>query len=98
MAPEYVVVRVRLYNDTTREWSMNNIDNVSFEVVTRVPGDFDKDGDVDQSDFGHLQACYTGPGTDITDPECFDAFRRQIDSVSKIQSLLPDMPAAKSRL
>ena len=32
--------------------------------------DFDGDGDIDQSDFGRLQACYTGPGVPVTDPIC----------------------------
>jgi len=26
-----------------------------------VPGDFDGDGDVDLEDYGHFQACLTGP-------------------------------------
>ncbi len=33
--------------------------------VPRVPGDYDLDGDVDQEDFGHFQACITG---DLTPP------------------------------
>ncbi len=37
------------------------------------PGDFDGDRDVDMEDFGHLQACFTGPGTPATDPHCYDA-------------------------
>ncbi len=36
-------------------------------------GDFDHDGDVDQGDFGHLQACLTGAGVPQTDPDCSDA-------------------------
>lgn len=35
--------------------------------------DFDLDGDVDQSDFGHLQACLTGVGFAQNKPACFDA-------------------------
>lgn len=35
--------------------------------------DFDDDGDVDQSDYGHLQVCFTGTGAPITNPLCFDA-------------------------
>jgi hypothetical protein len=35
--------------------------------------DFDRDGDVDQADFGHFQACYTGSGRPSNDPVCFDA-------------------------
>jgi hypothetical protein len=38
-----------------------------------IPGDFDRDGDVDQEDFGHLQACMTGDANPVTDPACFDA-------------------------
>ena len=37
-----------------------------------VPGDFDLDGDVDQSDFGHLQECLLGPTVPQTDPGCAD--------------------------
>lgn len=36
-------------------------------------GDFDQDDDVDQADFGFFQACLTGSGVGITDPECLDA-------------------------
>jgi len=38
-----------------------------------VPGDFDRDGDVDQSDFGHLQACFSGLGASELPPGCEDA-------------------------
>jgi len=31
-------------------------------TVLVVPGDFDNDADVDQSDFGHLQNCMSGDG------------------------------------
>ena len=31
--------------------------------------DFDRDGDVDQSDFGFLQRCYSGKNTPV-DPGC----------------------------
>jgi len=37
-----------------------------------VPGDFDRDGDVDIADFGHLQVCLGGPGV-APQPECQDA-------------------------
>jgi hypothetical protein len=30
--------------------------------VVIFPGDFDNDGDIDQSDFGHLQSCMSGTG------------------------------------
>ena len=38
-----------------------------------VRPDFDQDGDVDQADFGHIQACFSGPGLEQTEPACFDA-------------------------
>ena len=34
--------------------------------------DFDRDNDVDQSDFAHLQLCFTGSAA-LTDPACADA-------------------------
>jgi hypothetical protein len=37
-----------------------------------VPGDFDSDGDVDQEDFGRLQACYSGVGHPQEDERCSD--------------------------
>jgi hypothetical protein len=30
----------------------------------------DRDGDVDQSDFGRFQACMSGPGVEQDDPAC----------------------------
>jgi hypothetical protein len=44
-----------------------------FIVRSPYPGDFDGDMDVDQEDFAHLQACFTGQGNAVTDPACFDA-------------------------
>ncbi len=38
-----------------------------------IRADFDGDGDVDQEDFGHLQACMSGPSVAPTDPGCADA-------------------------
>jgi hypothetical protein len=38
-----------------------------------VPGDFDRDGDVDHADFGHMQACLTGQGIPQDSPLCLDA-------------------------
>lgn len=42
-------------------------------AFARAPADLDRDGDVDQSDFGLFQACYTGPNTPQTDPACQSA-------------------------
>jgi hypothetical protein len=38
-----------------------------------IPGDFNRDGDVDQEDFGHLQACITGGSVPQTQSECLNA-------------------------
>lgn len=38
-----------------------------------IPGDMDSDGDVDQEDFGLLQACFSGTGEPQIDPGCIDA-------------------------
>jgi hypothetical protein len=43
----------------------------SFTVLP-LPGDFDLDGDVDQTDFAHLQNCFSGLGFSYA-PGCNDA-------------------------
>ena len=40
--------------------------------IVPVPGDFDRDGDVDQEDFGALQNCLSGAYVPQTLPECQD--------------------------
>lgn len=44
-----------------------------------VGPDFDRDGDVDLSDFGRMQACLTGPGIPQTDPSCQPTLLDAID-------------------
>jgi len=44
---------------------------VNVTVVTVSP-DFNGDGDVDQDDFGHFQACMTGSGVAQNTPACLD--------------------------
>jgi len=44
---------------------------VDLEPTSRA--DLDRDGDVDQEDFGHLQACLSGVDVTQTDPDCQDA-------------------------
>ncbi|MBI4579030.1 MAG: hypothetical protein HY718_04965 [Planctomycetes bacterium] len=39
----------------------------------RIPGDFDGDKDVDQTDFGTFQSCYTVPGDAGLAPACVGA-------------------------
>ncbi len=43
----------------------------TFEV-DRVSADFDRDGDVDQQDFAHLQLCLSGPDTPQGEESCAD--------------------------
>jgi hypothetical protein len=42
-----------------------------------IAGDFDRDGDVDQADFGFFQECLTGPVVPVTNPDCA---RAKLDS------------------
>ncbi len=44
-----------------------------FEAAPFVKPDFDRDEDVDQADFGHLQACFCGEGLEQARPECLNA-------------------------
>ncbi len=48
-------------------------DTKSWQATVRSRMDFDRDGDVDQLDFGHLQVCLTGALTPLTEPKCQDA-------------------------
>jgi len=38
--------------------------------VSQIPGDFDRDGDVDQTDFGRFQSCLTGSGASQEAGDC----------------------------
>ena len=48
-----------------------------------VTGDFDRDGDVDQADFGHFQACLSGEFQTQADPDCQDALLDADDDVDQ---------------
>ncbi len=52
-------------------------------TITTVRPDFDGDGDVDQEDFGYLQACYNGPGVPQQDPYCAGALLDDDDDVDQ---------------
>jgi hypothetical protein len=39
-------------------------------TVESIPADFDGDGDVDQKDFGVLEACLSGAGVPPVGPPC----------------------------
>ncbi|UCD29521.1 MAG: SBBP repeat-containing protein [Planctomycetota bacterium] len=43
-----------------------------WQVLVKSRADYDNDNDVDQSDFGYFQACYSGPGVP-PDTKCDDA-------------------------
>ena len=48
---------------------------------TAAWGDYDRDGDVDQSDFGRLQICFTGIDIPLQDENCLFA---QLDADSDV--------------
>ncbi|MBN2445916.1 MAG: hypothetical protein JXO22_04285, partial [Phycisphaerae bacterium] len=58
-------------------------DDLSAYVPCWTPCDFDHDGDVDQSDFGHFQICLTGSGRPQHEPACLDA---RLDSDQDVDS------------
>jgi hypothetical protein len=50
----------------------SNVPEAVITVVRPVKADFDRDNDVDQEDFGHLQQCLAGSILPQTDPACAD--------------------------
>jgi hypothetical protein len=46
---------------------------VTVSAVPYGPADLDRDGDIDQEDFGRFQACLSGPAKPQNDPACQDA-------------------------
>ncbi|HOW72678.1 MAG TPA: GDSL-type esterase/lipase family protein [Phycisphaerae bacterium] len=61
------------------EWFDSSAHSAVFRKTVAVrpypfyAGDFDDDGDVDQEDFGHFQACLSGARDPQNDPSCADA-------------------------
>lgn len=45
-------------------------DNILQADFSFAKNDYDKDGDVDQADYGVFQACFSGPGVPQHSPEC----------------------------
>jgi M6 family metalloprotease-like protein len=71
-------------------------------IVDTVGPDFDGDKDVDQNDFGHLQACLTGAGAHQDDPACQDADLDHDQDVDQNDASIllgclsgPDVPAGR---
>jgi hypothetical protein len=70
------------FNDLTGIRAVTDRYTAAREVPI-TPGDFDFDGDVDQSDFGHLQDCYSGPGISQLSESCQDALLDTDDDVDQ---------------
>ncbi len=60
------------YKAGYRLWVMD-YDGENFLLYRYVRPDFDRNGDVDSTDFDHFQACQSGPGVEQTDPACSNA-------------------------
>lgn len=63
------------FNDRGFRFRMEDAEvTLLIATVTPVPpADFDRDGDVDQADFGAFQTCYSGSGHPQNSSECVDA-------------------------
>ena len=94
------------YNFVLRGGGIFGSDAPSLEFQLAAPGldvDYDDDGDVDQADFGHLQACFSGPDVPQTDPGCADTLLDADEDVDQddfaaLQACLsgPNAPAIPS--
>lgn len=60
-------------NDFMMTFEDATITILVIEQTPPVKPDFDRDGDVDQDDFGHLQVCLSGPLVPQTAPACQNA-------------------------
>lgn len=73
-AGQEIQLRWRLATDNEQTvagagWSVDSIYLYDgYSCCTFVPGDLDRDGDVDQEDFGLLQRCFTGSGGIAIEP------------------------------
>jgi len=61
-------------NGTPGDYMASDLDSfMACPTDDTHPVDYDDDGDVDQSDFGHFQACLTGADIYVVSPSCADA-------------------------
>jgi hypothetical protein len=60
------------YSVFAHDWMMNHASAAHAQAVPVGPADFDRDGDVDQADFGHFQGCLSGWGNPLA-PGCENA-------------------------
>ena len=60
------------YKGGYRRWVMD-FDGSQFVLYRYVKPDFDRDGDVDDTDLDHFEACSSGPAIPQTDPDCLNA-------------------------
>ncbi len=84
-----------LVDNTTYYWrvdEVNSLGRTGGEVwsftTKRLKPDFDNDGDVDMTDFGHLQLCLSGADVPQTRPECQDAKLDNDDDVDDADASL----------
>ncbi len=63
----------------------NSPQSVSVTLHVYTPGDFDHDSDVDCTDFGHLQTCFTVPGEQPA-AGCTDADLNLDDAVNELDA------------
>ena len=79
---------------------LSRIEYLGEPIIVIDGPDFDNDGDIDQTDYGYFQRCYTGPGVPQHDPACqgirFDADNDvDLDDFGVFQSCIsgPNIPA-----
>lgn len=74
--PTYIYDAVGIYTVALTVQGPDGTDTetkTDYIIIESIPADFDEDSDVDQEDFGHLQACFTGAGLDQNTAECMNA-------------------------
>lgn len=64
--------RVSAFDGAANE-SAPSAEAIAVTLTRYAVADLDQDGDVDQEDFGHFQACYTGLGEPFGDADCLAA-------------------------